>query len=486
MNLKDLSLEQIIDKIKSKEISSQEVYNYFLWRIKKYDSKLNCFNYVNENWLQKNDDWILAWIPIWVKDLFCEKWVPTTWSSKMLKDFIPPYDATVIKNLKEEWMSSIWKLNNDEFWMWCSWENSWFKKTVNPWWKNRIPGGSSSWSASAVAAWLVPAALWTDTGWSCRQPAFMCWVVWFRPSYGRSSRFWVMPMASSFDCPWTVTKTVKDASILYEIMNWEDEKESTTIKWKDIINKDIWKTKDLKWIKIWIPKEYFWEWLDKWVNETIKKAIEDMKNMWAEIKEISLEMTKYAVAAYYIIVPAEVSTNLWRLDWIRYWHVSESAYENLDDQYINNRTEGLWIEAQRRTLVWWFVLSSWFYDAYFMKAAKVRTLIIEDFEKAFWEVDVIACPASPSVAWKIWDITDDPLKNYLADAFTIPASLAWLPGITIPCWFAKSEDEEKEELPVWIQLIWPYLWEERIFEVANVFEQNTKWKDKMIPKWFED
>ena len=485
MNLKDLSLEEIIEKIKNEEISSKQVFNYFLKRIQKYDSKIHSFNSINEEWLNESDN-ILAWIPIWVKDIYCEKWIKTTWASKMLENFIPPYDSTIIKKLKEAWMSSIWKVNMDEFAMWSSWGNSAFWPTINPWWTNRIPGWTSSWSATSVSAWLVPAAIWTDTWWSLRQPGFMCWVVWFRPSYWRNSRYWVMPMASSFDCPWTITKTVKDAALLYEIMNWEDEKDSTSIKWKDIINKKIWETKNLKWFKVWIPKEYFWEWLDKWVEETVKKAIEDMKSMWAEIKEINLKMTKYAIAAYYILVPAEVSTNLWRLDWLRYWYNSKKPYNDLDELYSNNRWEWLWIEAQRRTLVWSFVLSAWFYDSYFLKAAKVRTLIVEDFKKAFEEVDLIACPTSPSVAWKIWKNIDDPLKDYLADAFTVPASLAWLPWISIPCWFAKSEDEEKEELPVWIQLIWPYLWEERIFEIANVFEKTTNRKEKMIPKWFED
>lgn len=486
MSIKDLSLEEIVLKIKSWELDWKQVYDYFLKRIEKYDPKLWAFNFVNKDWFVENNDSLLAWVPIWVKDLYCEKWIPTTGSSKMLENFIPPYDATIIKKLKEAWMSSIWKLNMDEFAMWTTWENSKVRPTINPWWTNRIPWWSSSWSASAVAAWLVPAALWTDTWWSLRQPAFMCGVVWFRPSYWRNSRFWIFPMASSFDCPWTITKTVKDAAFLYEIMNWEDEMENTSIKWKDEIDKKIWNTKDLKWFKIWVPKEYFWEWLDKTVEETIKKSIEDMKSMWAEIKEISLPMTNYAIASYYILVPAEVSTNLWRLDWLRYWHNSIKNYDSLEDLYLNNRWEWLWEEAQRRTIIWSYVLSAWFYDAYYIKASKVRTLIIEDFKKAFEEVDIIACPASPSVAWKIWEKSDDPLKMYLADAYTIPASLAWLPGMSVPCWFAKSEDDQKEDLPVWLQLIWPYLWEQKIFEIANVFEKNTPWKNLMNPKWFED
>lgn len=479
------SLESIINKIKNKELSSKEVFDYFQKRIEKYDNKIEAFNYVNKNFVEKNGT-VLEWIPVWVKDLYCENGVLTTASSIMLQNFIPPYDATIIKKLNDAGMNSVWKLNLDEFAMWTSWENSAIRVTKNPWALDRIPWWSSSWSAASVAAWLCPVALWTDTWWSLRQPAFMCWVVWFRPGYWRNSRYGIFPMASSFDCPWTITRTVKDASIMYELMNWYDDFDNTTVEWKHIINKEIWNREDLKWIKIWIPKEYFEEWLDKNVRETINKAIKDLEDMWAEIVNISLPTTKYAIAAYYIIVPAEVSTNLARLDGIRYGHISNLPHDNLEEFYVNNRWEWLWIESKRRSILGSYVLSAWFYDAYFTKASQVRTLIIRDFEEAFSKVDVIACPASPSVAWKIWEKIDDPLKMYIADSYTIPASLAGLPWICVPCWFAESEDEEKKSLPVWLQLIWPSLWEEKIFEIANVFEKQTKWYEKMIPAWFED
>lgn len=483
--MKDLSLLEIIEKIKSWETNSKEVFEYFLKRIEKYDSKINSFNFINKNWLNENKDSILAWAPIWIKDIFCEIWVPTTCSSKMLENFKPPYDATVIKLLKDAWMSSIWKLNMDEFAMWSTTENSAFKNTINPWWTNRIPWGSSWWSAASVAAWLVPAALWTDTWWSIRQPASMCNVVWFKPSYWRNSRFWVIPMASSLDCPWTLTKTVRDAWLLYEIMNSWDELENTSVPWKDIIDPKIWERKDLKWVKIWIPKEYFEEWLDVWVKKVIEEAIDKMKSLWAEIKNISLPMTKYAVATYYIICPAEVSTNLARFDWIRYWHMSNKLYENLDEFYLNNRWEWFWEEPQRRIVLWSYVLSAWFYDAYFKKASQIRTLIIEDFKKAFEEVDVIVSPVSPNVAWNVGEKVDDPLKMYLADAYTIPPSLAWIPWISVPAWFAESEDSEKELLPVWIQILAPQFHDQKVLEIANVYEQNTLWAKKS-PVWYED
>lgn len=484
MNLKDLSLEEIIKKLETKELNRKDVFEYFLSRIEKYDSKINSFNYVNKNWLNKWE-WKLFWVPIAVKDIFCEVWIPTTCSSKILMDFKPPYNSTVIDNLLKEGFSTLWKVTMDEFAMWSTNESSAFKKAINPWWTNRIPWGSSGWSAAAVAAWLAPAALWTDTGWSIRQPASMCNIVWFKPSYGRNSRYWVMAMASSLDCPGTLTKTVKDSAILYEIMNWHDPKENTSLPWKDVINPEIWNKKDLKWYKIWVPKEYFEEWLDIWVRKRIEEAIEKMKELWAEIKEVSLPMTKYAIATYYIIMPAEVSTNLSRYDWLRFGHNSEESYNSMDELFMNNRWEWFWDEAKRRIVLWSYVLSAWFYDAYFKKATQIRTLIIEDFNKAFQEVDAIISPVSPNVAWKSWEKIDDPVKMYLSDAYTIPASLAWLPWISVPAWFAESEDDEKELLPVWLHILTPRLEEQRLFEISYVYEQATKFAEKTAP-WFED
>lgn len=483
--MKDLSLTQIIENIKSWSTTSKQVWDYFNARIDKYDEQLGCFNFRNENWLQENTDTPLAGAPIWVKDIFCENGIPTTCASKMLQDFKPPYDATVIKNLNTAGMSSIWKLNMDEFAMWSTSESSALNTTYNPWGNKRIPGGSSGWSAAAVAAGLCPAALWTDTGWSIRQPASVCWIVGFKPSYGRNSRYWVIPMASSLDCPGTLTRTVKDAGLLYEIMNWHDAKENTSIEAKDIIDPNIWEAKDLKWVKVWIPREYFGEWLDAWVKTTIEEAIEKLKELWAEVKEISLPMTKYAVATYYILMPAEVSTNLWRLDGLRYGHVSKEQYDSMDEFYLNNRWEWFGDETQRRIVLWSYVLSAWFYDAYYKKAWQVRTLIIEDFKKAFEEVDVIVWPASPSVAWKMWEKIDDPLKMYLSDAYTIPASLAGLPCISVPCGFAESEDWEKEKMPVWLQFICPQYEDQRTLKISNIYETQTEWS-KAFPNGFED
>lgn len=486
MNFKDLSLEEIIAKIKSGETSQKEVWDYFMGRIKKYDSKIESFNFVNENWFIETDiNSPLAWVSIWVKDIFCEKGIPTTCASKMLENFVPPYDATVIKNLKEAWMNSLGKLNMDEFAMGSTSESSAFRKTKNPWGTNRIPGWSSGGSAAAVAAGLAPASLGTDTGWSIRQPASMCGIVGFKPSYGRNSRFWVMAMASSLDCPGTFTKTVKDAGLLYDIMNWYDEKEDTSIEGKQTINPSIWNKKDLKWYKIGLPKEYMEEWLDEGVRKVILESVEKMKELGAEIVDISLPMTKYAIATYYILMPAEVSTNLARYDGIRYGHNSELPHESLEEVYQNNRWEWFGAEAQRRIILGSYVLSAWFYDAYYKKASQVRTLIRQDFDKAFKQVDAIISPVSPNVAWKIGEKIDDPLKMYLSDAYTIPASLAGLPWISVPAGFAISEDLEKEELPVWLHILTPQFEEERLLEIAHVFETQTPWS-KISPKWFED
>jgi len=482
MNFKDLSLEEIIAKIKSGETTATEVKSYFLGRIKKYDEKLNTFNFLNEDVEINSTDGELAGVVLGVKDIFCETGIPTTSASNMLRNFVPPYNATVIKKLQEVGMTSIGKLNMDDSAMGTTGENSAFGPTVNPWGKNRIPGGSSSGSAAAVAAGLVPAALWTDTGWSLRQPASMCNVVGFRPSYGRNSRFGVIPMASSFDCPGTITKTVKDAALLYNIMSGEDIKENTTFKGKDIISDETFDKKDMSGIKVWVPKEYFEEGLDTDVREKIEASIQKCKDLWAEIVEVSLPMTKYAIAAYYIIVPAEVSTNIWRLDGVRYGYNSEAPYTSMDELYMNNRWESLWKEVQRRSIVWAYVLSAGFYDAYYKKASQVRTKIINEFNDVFNEVDVLITPPTPSAAWKLGEKSADPLKMYLADAYTIPASLAGLPGISVPAGFV---EQDGETLPVWVQFLSNLKQEEKLLQVAHIFEQATGY-GKQNPEGFED
>ncbi len=482
MQLKDMSLEELLNLIESWKKTSEEIYEYFTKRIEKYDENLWSFLTTDFSWFNKNE-WKLKWLPISLKDIFSKKWTITSGASKMLENFKPPFTATVVKRLEKEGMSYIWKNNMDEFAMWGSGEKSAFKNTLNPWGINRIPWGSSSGWAAAVAAGLVPASLWTDTGWSVRQPASLCGIVGFKPTYGRNSRFWVHAMASSLDCPATFTKTVKDSAFLYNIMNGQDEKDMTSVQEKDIISDEIFDKTDLKGKIIWIPKEYFVEGLEENVKTEIQNTIKKMEELWAIIKEISLPMTKYWVTTYYILMPAEVTTNLARLDWLRYGHNSDKSFENVNEMYQNNRGEGLWEEVKRRTIIGNYVLSAGFYDAYYKKASQIRTLIIEDFDKAFEEVDAIVSPVSPEAAWKIGTKSTDPLKMYMADVYTIPASLAWLPGISVPCGFV---EEDWEKLPIWIQILTQRLNEKGLFEIANVLEKKLDLKKQMIPKGFED
>jgi len=294
-----------------------------------------------------------------------------------------------------------------------------------------------------------------------------------------------MPMASSLDTPGTFTNTVQDAAYLYNLMNWHDELENSSLAWKDTIDINTLGSENMTGIKVWVPKEYFEEGLDDNVKEKIRSTINHMESLWATIVDISLPMTKYAVASYYIICPAEVTTNLARLDWIRYGHNSELINSGVDEIYLHNRWEWLGDEPKRRSILWSYVLSAGFYDAYYKKAAQVRTLIIEDFKKAFESVDIIVWPVAPSVAWKLWEISNDPLKMYLEDAYTIPASLAGLPGISIPCWFAQSNDNEKEKLPVWFQMLGPRLWENKLLSIAHCLEQSLNIRKDMIPSAFQ-
>lgn len=473
MEFKDLSLKEIIAWIKAKNFSQKEVWDYFQDRIKKLDPTLEAFNLVNSDFVEKDIGSPLAGVPIWVKDVFCEKWITTTASSKMLENFVPPYSATVIDRLNKAGMSSAWKLNLDEFAMGWSGENSALRITKNPWDITRIPGGSSSGSATSVASWMVPAALGTDTGGSIRQPASMCGIVGFKPTYGVNSRWWVMAMASSLDTPGTFTKTVEDAGLLFEIMSGYDPLDSTSEKVETKIDPSIWNKSDLKWIKIWVPKEYFIDWIESGVKAEIEKSISKLKELGAEIIDISLPHTEYWLAVYYIVMPAEVSTNLSRYDGIRFGYANDE-WLGINELLKKNRAEGFWKEAQRRIMLGSFVLSSGFYDAYYKKASLVRELIIKDFEEAYKKVDVIITPTAPSVAWKIGEKVDDPLKMYLSDIFTVNGSLAQLPGLSIPIWFAKSEDAEQVELPVWLQILGPKFGEEKVFEVWHVLEQSLK------------
>lgn len=477
MNVETLSISELVEKIRSGELSQSAVCEAFANRVKDLDAKIEAFNLVSDVFPTVDKSLPLAGIPIGVKDVFCEKDVKTTASSKMLENFSAPYESTVTARLKVAGAVSMGKLNMDEFAMGGSGENSAVRITKNPWALDRIPGGSSAGSAAAVAAGLVPAALGTDTGGSIRQPASMCGIVGFKPTYGRLSRYGVIAMASSLDTPGFFSRTVKDSATLYEIAAGHDPLDSTSLDLPAKLDANIWNATDLKGVKIGIPKEYFVDGMEADVTKEIRAAIEKARELGAEIKEISLPHTEYGLAVYYVVMPAEVSTNLARYDGLRFGHSSA-----VPSDIAKNRSEGFGKEAQRRIMLGSFVLSSGFYDAYYKKAAMVRELIKKDFDQAFKEVDVIFTPTSPSVAWKIGDKSEDPLKMYLSDIFTVNASLAQLPGLSLPVGYGKTEDGSGEatELPIGLQILGPRLGEEAVFKVSHVMEKALA--SKMVKK----
>lgn len=460
MDFKNLSLIELNEFVKAGKTTYDDIYSYFLNRSKEYNPELNAYTTLPTD--------IEQWtgLPIAVKDLFCEIGVRTTAASKMLENFVPPYESTVTARIKQAGYISFGKTNMDEFAMGGSGENSAFGPARNPWDPTRIPGGSSSGSAVAVAAGLVPAALGTDTGGSIRQPASMCGIVGFKPGYGRNSRYGVIAMASSLDSPGYFTRTVRDAGMLYEITAGHDEHDATSLDAPISVDSTIWERQDLRGLKVGIPKEYFIDGIEPGVRATIDNAIAKIRELGADVIEVSLPHTEHWVSVYYTICPAEVASNLARFDGIRY-----GAIAGTGGDITENRSLGLGNEVQRRSLVGSYVLSSGFYDAYYKKASAVRELIRDDFKKVFEQVDVIVTPTAPTVAWKIGAKGDDPLALYLEDVFTIPASLAGIPGLVVPVGYASPKDDATIDLPVGLQILGPVLGEERCLLVWHVMEQ---------------
>ncbi|MDO8429483.1 MAG: Asp-tRNA(Asn)/Glu-tRNA(Gln) amidotransferase subunit GatA [Candidatus Daviesbacteria bacterium] len=436
------SLKETIKALADKKISSDELNLSYKDRIKKLDSKVNAFRYLPEN---------LDGIPAAIKDVIITKGIETTAGSKILEGFIPPYNATVISRLKAEGVGVIGKTNCDEFAMGSSGENSAYGSTKNPWDLTKVPGGSSSGSAAAVAADFATFALGTDTGGSIRQPASLCGVVGLKPSYGRVSRYGSIAMASSLDQIGPITKSVADARLVLEWISGSDGLDSNCVSSKFKVESSKFKD-NLKGVKVGLPKEYFAEGLNPEVEKVIKEAIKKLTDLGAQAVEISLPHTQYAIAAYYILMASEVSSNLARYDGIRFGKTRD---------YFGP-------EVKRRIMLGTFALSSGYYDDYFVKAAQVRSLIKQDFDNAFEKCDVIVGPVSPTVAWNLGEKIDDPLKMYLSDAYTIPASLAGLPGLSVPCGFS-------EGLPVGLQILGKYMDEETILNIGEIYEQNTDW-----------
>lgn len=437
-------------------------------RIKKVEPKLHAFvttlDADDTADRKDNPNSPLNQIPVGIKDVLCTRNMRTTASAKMLDNFVPPYDATVVKRLREAGAIIVGKNNCDAWAHGASTENSDYGVTPNPWNLEHVSGGSSGGSAAAVAAGEIPYSIGTDTGGSIRQPASFCGVVGLKPTYGRVSRYGLIAMASSLDCPGPITNTVEDAAIVLNVIAGKDEKDATTA---DISVPDYSKDlgKDIKGLKIGVPKEYFIEGLDKEVERVFKEALETYKSLGAEIVDISLPHTEYGVATYYIIQTAEVSSNLGRYDGVKYGFSAKES-KDLIDSYFKTRDEGFGDEAKRRIMLGTYVLSSGYYDAYYLKAAKVRRLIHDDFVKAFENVDLIMTPTAPTPSFKIGE-KGDPLSMYLADVFTAPASLAGVPAVSIPAGFSKNK------LPIGIQIIGPHFEESKILNVANKYEKST-------------
>jgi aspartyl-tRNA(Asn)/glutamyl-tRNA(Gln) amidotransferase subunit A len=474
MSLWQKSLKELSDLVKKKEVKPSEIVESFLKRTEEFEPKIKSYvTDLSEEALKKAktaDEELnrleeipeLYGLPIAVKDNISTKGVRTTCSSKMLENYVPPFDATVVEKLKNHGYILTGKTNLDEFAMGSSTENSAFFTTKNPWDIERVPGGSSGGSAAAVGAGIVPAALGSDTGGSIRQPAAFCGVVGLKPTYGRVSRYGLVAFASSLDQIGPITRTVEDAALLLNIISGKDPKDSTSenIPVPDFLS---YIGKDIKGIKIGLPKEFFIEELDGQIKEAVLKAAKELEKEGAEIVEVSLPTTKYAIEAYYIIAPSEASSNLARYDGVRYGYRAK-GYKNLEEMYSKTRDEGFGAEVKRRIMLGTYALSSGYYDAYYLKAQKVRTLIYQEFMDVFKKVDVLLTPTTPDVAFKIGEKTDDPIQMYLSDIFTVSVNMASLPGISIPCGF-------KDNLPIGMQIIGKPFDEGTILQVAHVYER---------------
>ena len=489
MDITSLTVHELQEKLEKNEITSEEIVKAYVDRINDKEKDVKAFvttlcdealeeakKVDNERKAGKELS-SLAGIPIGIKDNMCTKGVKTTCSSRMLEDFIAPYNATVVEKLNNENLINLGKLNMDEFAMGASTEYSYFKKTSNPWKLNTVPGGSSGGSAAAVAAELVPWALGSDTGGSIRQPSSFCGVVGLKPTYGLVSRYGLVAFASSLDQIGPITKDVRDSAILLNIIAGHDEKDSTSY---DIPKKDYTKAlkNDVKGLKIGIPKEYFGEGINEEVKKKLEEAIETYKKLGAEVEEFSLNIAEYALATYYIIACAEASSNLGRFDGIRYGYRTEN-YTNLRELFRNSRSEGFGPEVKRRIILGTYVLSSGYYDAYYKKAQQVRTLVKKEFDKAFEKYDVLLTPTSPTVAFEMGTRSENPLEMYLADICTVSVNIAGLPGISIPC------GVDSKNMPIGMQLIGNKFEEEKILNAAYSFEKEYGFRAKYKPSFCE-
>lgn len=487
MEITELTVHELKEKLANKELTISEVTKAYLDRINEKEKDIGAFvTVLEENAMSKAKEieekvkaneikGALAGIPIGIKDNICTKRIHTTCSSKMLENFVSPYDATVMEKVNNENMINLGKLNMDEFAMGGSTEYSAFHVTKNPWNLNKVPGGSSGGSAAAVASGMVPWALGSDTGGSIRQPASFCGVVGMKPTYGLVSRYGLVAFASSLDQIGPITKDVEDCANLLNVITGHDEKDSTSEN-REKVDYTLSLKNDVKGIKIGIPKEFYGEGISEEVKQKLEEAIEKYKELGAEVEEFSLDIANYALATYYIIACAEASSNLGRFDGIRYGYRTPN-YENLKDIYKNSRSEAFGSEVKRRIILGTYVLSSGYYDAYYKKAQQVRTLVQSKFDEAFSKYDVILTPTAPTTAFNIGEKSTNPLEMYLADICTVSVNIAGLPGISIPC------GVDKEGMPIGMQLIGQKFSEETLLNVAYTFEQAVKFRENYKPEF---
>ncbi|NKN32632.1 Asp-tRNA(Asn)/Glu-tRNA(Gln) amidotransferase subunit GatA [Marichromatium bheemlicum] len=484
--MQNKSIAELAADLRLRKYSSTELTRHYLDRIARLDPRLNSFITVDaeaalaaaaraDEALARDEGRPLTGIPIAHKDIFCTKGVRTSCASRMLDDFVAPYDATVVERLAAAGAVMLGKTNMDEFAMGSSNETSYYGPVANPWDTSRVPGGSSGGSAAAVAARLCAAATGTDTGGSIRQPAALCGITGIKPTYGRCSRWGMIAFASSLDQAGVMARSAADAAFLLDEMAGFDERDSTSAEvpvpdYVDALDNDI------SGLRIGLPKEFFGEGLDPRVGAAIEAAIREYEKLGAEIREISLPNSPLSVPVYYVVAPAECSSNLARFDGVRYGHRCADPAD-LEDLYTRSRAEGFGAEVQRRVMIGTYVLSAGYYDAYYLKAQKIRQLIADDFKRAFEEVDVIMGPTTPSTAFALGDKMDDPVAMYLNDIYTIATNLAGLPGMSIPV-------EPVEGMPVGLQLIGNYFDEARLLNIAHRYQHLTHWH-QAAPAGFE-
>ena len=485
------TIKEISTSLQRKEVSSQELATYFLQRIS-VAADLNAFVDLNEeqtmreakladDQLANGNKSLLMGIPVAHKDVFVTKHWKTTAGSKILTNYVSPFDAHVVAELSGAGMVCLGKVNMDEFAMGSTNESSYAGVAKNPWAVDRVPGGSSGGSAIAVAAGLSPAATGTDTGGSIRQPASLCGITGIKPTYGKVSRFGMIAYASSLDQAGPMAKTAEDCAIMLNVMAGHDAKDSTSLdKAKEDYTKNLGKTwtgeagLPLKGLRVGLPKEYFGDGLGSDVRQAVEAAIEQFKKMGAECVPVSLPKTELSIPVYYVIAPAEASSNLSRFDGVRYGHRADK-YDDLIDMYKRSRSEGFGAEVKRRIMIGTYVLSHGYYDAYYLKAQRIRRIIAQDFQNAFESCDIIAGPVAPTVAGKIGEKVSDPTQMYLEDIYTLSPNLAGLPAMSMPCGFGNNQ------MPVGIQLIGNYFSEAQLLQVAHAYQLETDWHKAQSP-----